>query len=296
MDSLRAMRTFVRIVDDGSLTAAARSLGSSVPAVVRTLAALESHLRVRLLHRTTRRIALTDDGRRYLEASRRIVAELDDVERSFTAQQAEPSGLLTITAPVLYGQQFVAPAVTRFVQRYDRVHCNLMFYDRVVNLVEEGIDVGIRIGHLSDSTLVAQQLGTVRRVVVASPAYLRVHGIPRHPRDLLAANCFHRHDGPASEWQFTDEGRTLTLAVRGNLGFNQFAPAIQACLDGLGFGLFLSYQVESHVERKRLRVVLERFELPPWPLHVVYPHARLLPSRTRALIDWLKRELRATAS
>lgn len=293
MDTLRAMRTFVRIVEEGSLTAAARTLGSSLPAVVRNLAALESHLRVRLLHRTTRRIGLTEDGRRYLEACRRITAELDDVERSFTAEQAEPSGMLTITAPVLYGQQFVAPAVTRFVQRYDRVQCTLMFYDRIVNLVEEGIDVGIRIGRLSDSTLVAQPLGAVRRVVVASPAYLRAHGVPRHPKDLLAANCFRRHDAPASEWQFHVDGRTLTLAVRGNLGFNQFAPAIQACLDGLGFGFFLSYQVDSLVARKRLRVVLERFELPPWPLHIVYPHARLLPSRTRALIDWLKRDLKS---
>jgi len=189
MDRLKAMHTFTRIAETGSLTAAAHELGSSLPATVRSLAALEAHLGVRLLNRTTRRISLTEEGKRYLDTCRQVLAAVEDAETALTADAAEPSGRLSITAPVLFGQMHVAPAVTRFVQRYDKMRCSLQLHDRVVNLLEEGIDVGIRISKLDDSTLVAQQLGSIRRVVVASPDYLRRHGTPQHPRELLKANC-----------------------------------------------------------------------------------------------------------
>ncbi|ALD93663.1 LysR family transcriptional regulator [Cupriavidus gilardii] len=291
MDKLRAMQTFVRIVDKGSLTAAATSLGTSLPAVVRTLAALEAHLQVRLLNRTTRRLALTEDGRSYLDSCRRILATIDEVEAGLTTRQVELAGHLTVTAPMLFGQMYVAPAVTRFVQRYPAVHCSLNFADRVVDLLEEGVDVGVRIGPLRDSTLIAQPVGRIRRVVVATPAFLRKHGVPRHPEDLAREPCLRFSNGNPHWWTFQDDGRVFQVQVTGNLEFNQTAPAVAACAAGAGFGHFLSYQVAPLVAEKKLRIVLEDYELAPWPLSVLYPHARMLPARTRALIDWLKADL-----
>lgn len=291
MDKLRAMQTFVRIVDKGSLTAAAASLGTSLPAVVRTLAALEAHLQVRLLNRTTRRLALTEDGRSYLDSCRRILATIDEVEAGLTTRQVELAGHLTVTAPMLFGQMYVAPAVTRFVQRYPAVHCSLNLADRVVDLLEEGVDVGVRIGPLRDSTLIAQPVGRIRRVVVATPAFLRKHGVPRHPEDLTRQPCLRFSSGNPHWWTFQDDGRVFQVPVTGNLEFNQTAPAVTACAAGAGFGHFLSYQVAPLVAEKKLRIVLEDYELAPWPLSVLYPHARMLPARTRALIDWLKADL-----
>jgi DNA-binding transcriptional LysR family regulator len=291
MDKLRAMQTFVRIVDHGSLTAAAASLDTSLPAVVRTLAALEAQLRVRLLNRTTRRLALTDEGRSYLDSCRRILATIEEAEASLTVRHVEPSGQLKLTAPMLFGQMYVAPAVTAFAQRYPDVQCAMMFTDRVVNLLEEDIDVGVRIGPLVDSTLVAQPVGAVRRVVVATPSFLREQGVPRHPDALAGARCIRLTGGAAHWWTFQEDGRTFQVPVTGNLEFNQTAPAVDACAAGAGFGHFLSYQVAPRVARKELRIVLEAFEQPAWPLSLIYPHARLLPARTRVFIEWMKTEL-----
>lgn len=292
MDKLRAMQAFIRIAEEGSLTAAARAMETSLPAMVRTLAALEQTLGVRLFNRTTRRISLTEEGRRHLESCRQILAALDDAEAALSAGAAEPAGQLTITAPILFGQMHVAPAVTRFVQQYDKMRCSMVLADRVVNLLEEGIDVGIRIGALDDSTLVAQPVGQIRRVVVASPAWLRRHGTPRHPKDLLKANCVRVTDHAPTWGPFNDGGRPLRLSVSGNLDFNQNAPAVAACAAGVGLGSFFSYQVAPYLKDKQLRTVLETFEPPPRPISVVYPHARLLPVRTRVFIDWIKHELR----
>ncbi len=292
MDKLKAMQTFVRIADEGSLTAAARALGSSLPAVVRTLAALETQLGTRLFNRTTRRIALTAEGRDYLLSCRRLLAGIEEAESALNGEGKEPFGPIRITAPVLFGQMYVAPIVTRFVQRHPGVRCSVLLLDRIVDLVEEGIDVGIRIGELNDSSLVAQTLGNVRRVVVASPAYLRRHGTPSHPRELLQANCVRFTGNTVPEWTFHDGRRKLVLPVTGNLDFNHVAPAVDACVAGLGVGMFISYQVAPHLAARRLVTLLEDFEPPPRPVSVVYPHARLLPARTRAFVDWLKQELR----
>ncbi|MBX3656844.1 MAG: LysR family transcriptional regulator [Ramlibacter sp.] len=292
MDRLRAMQTFVQIAEQGSLTAAARALESSLPAVVRSLAAFESHLGVRLFNRTTRRISLTEEGRRHLDSCRQLLSAVDDAETALTAGARAPAGHLRVTAPVLFGQMYVAPAVTRFVQKHPGMHCSLVLLDRVVNLLEEGIDVGIRIGPLEDSSLVAQPLGRIRRVVVASPAFLRRQGTPVHPRDLMEANCVRMAFGPPTWGPFHEGGKSFRLAVSGNLDFNHVWPAVQACADGAGFGMFLSYQVAPLVQQKRLRIVLERFEQPPRPISVIYPHARLLPVRTRAFIDWMRDELK----
>ncbi|HEY0825025.1 MAG TPA: LysR family transcriptional regulator [Ramlibacter sp.] len=291
MDKFRAMQTFVRIAEAGSLTAAARELGASLPAVVRSLAAYERALGVRLFHRTTRRITLTDEGRQHLERSRQVLSALEEAEAALSAGAATPSGQLHVTAPVLFGQMYVAPLVTRFVHQHAGMRCRLLLLDRVVNLLEEGLDLGIRIGRMEDSSLVAQPLGQVRRVVVATPALLRRDGIPQHPRDLLRMNCI-RILSPRPAWgDFQENGRVFQVPVTGNLEFNHIWPAVQACAEGAGFGMFFSYQVEPLLARKKLRVVLEEFELPPRPISIVYPHARLLPARTRAFIDFARREL-----
>ena len=290
MDRLKAMQTFVQIADQGSLTKAADALDTSLPAVVRSLAALEAHLGVRLFHRTTRRISLTEEGRSYLQSAREVLAAADAADRALTLDAAEPAGQLTVTAPVLFGHMYVSPAIVRFLQRYDKMRCSVLLHDRSVNLLEEGIDVGIRISALEDSSLVAQQLGSIRRVVVASPAYLQQHGTPRHPRDLLDANCVRIHPSSTVHWTFRNHGRTVAITARGNLEFNHIAPAVEACAADIGFGMFFSYQVLPLVKLGRLTIVLDEFELPPRPVSVIYPHARLLPARTRAFIDWMKTE------
>lgn len=291
MDKLKAMQVFMRIADQGSLTAAARVLDSSLPAVVRSLAALEENLHVRLFNRTTRRISLTEEGKHYLESCRQVLAAVEDAEAALLSEASEPRGELTVTAPVLFGQMYIAPAVTRFLQRYEQMRCNVLLLDRVVNLTEEGIDVGIRIGQLEDSTLVALPLGSVRRMVVASPDFLKHHGAPKHPRDLLKANCILYSAAAGPWWAFHEHGKKFTVPVTGNLSFNHVAPVVEACVAGLGFGMFISYQVAPFLRQNQLKVVLEQFEAPPRPISVVYPHARLLPARAKVFIEWIKQEL-----
>ena len=203
MDRFKAMQTFVQIADQGSLTRAAEALGTSLPAVVRTLAALEAHLGVRLFHRTTRRLSLTEEGRHYLPSARDVLLAADAADLALKAEARDLAGLLTITAPVLFGHMYVAPAIVRFMQRHEKVRCSVRLYDRPVNLLEEGVDVGIRISPLEDSSLVAQTLGTIRRVVVASPAFLAaqlVHeGWPLLKQD--AEICLHdSSELPDADW------------------------------------------------------------------------------------------------
>ena len=292
MDKLNAMHTFASIADSGSLTAAARSLSSSLPAVVRALATLETQLGVRLFNRTTRRIALTEEGRRYLSSCRQILAAVEDADNALRTEVAEPSGQLTLTAPVLFGQMYVVPAVVRFIRRYEKIRVKVLLLDRIVNLLEENIDVGVRIERLQDSSLVAQSVGSVRRMVVASPDYLRRNGTPRHPKDLLKENCIKFSGDSGPWWTFQDGAKKFTVPVSGNLELNHLAPAIEACAAGLGLGMFVSYQVAPYVARKKLKVVLQQFERPSRPINLIYPNARLLPARTKVLIDWLKRELK----
>jgi DNA-binding transcriptional LysR family regulator len=292
MDRLKALQTFVRIADAGSLTKAAHALDLSLPAVVRSLAALEAHLRARLFNRTTRRVALTDEGRRYLEYARRILATLEEADRAIGTDLSVPAGVLRVTAPVLFGQLHVAPAVTRFLQKHPLVQVDLELLDRVVNLVDENFDAGIRIGELADSTLVARAIGQVRRVVVASPAFLRRHGSPRLPQDLQALDCVRVSSGSNNTWSFLHDGKWVAVPVRGSLRCNHVQAAVDACVGGLGCGLFMSYQVAALVEQRRLRIVLDAFEPPPRPVSLVVPQARLLPARTRVFIDSMLRDLR----
>lgn len=296
MDKLRAMRTFVAIADAGSLTAAARVLGGSLPAVVRLLAALEAELGTRLLQRTTRRIALTEAGRRYLERCRQVALLVDEAEADVRSEQTEPRGKLVLTAPVLFGTRHVASGVTSFVQRYPEVSVDFQLLDRMVNLVEEGVDVGVRIGALDDSTLIARHVGDMRRVTVAAASYLTRRGAPQHPRDLLGHECVGRASPDSSAWTFVVDGAPMTVAVKGNLSVNQTGVAAAACVAGLGVGTFFAYQVAREVASGALELLLVSFEPLPRPIHVVYPEARLVPARTRIFIDFIMRHIQAEQS
>lgn len=293
MDKLQAMATFVQIVERGSLTAAAASVETSLPSVVRTLAALEKTLGVRLLNRTTRRISLTQEGRHYLARCRSILAEIDEAEMALSSQRQEPRGELRVTAPVLFGQLHVTPIVTRFIRQFRETSVELLLLDRVVSLVEESIDVAVRIGHLADSSLIAIPAGHVRRVVCASPQYLKERGLPQEPKDLLKHDCLRLIGlAPGAAWNFRHKGRTLSVPVRGQFVCNQAAATIDACIDSLGIGTFLSYQVAPLVAQKKLKLILIEYEPPPIPLSIVYPHAKLLSARVRVFAEWATESLR----
>ena len=290
MDKLKAMQTFVQIAEHGGLSAAARSSGASLPAVVRSLAAYEASLGVRLLNRTTRRVSLTEEGRTHLQHCREVLGLIAEAEAHLRQGVSEPAGLLTVTAPVFFGQLHLAPAVARFVRHYPQMQCRVVLLDRVVNLLEEGFDLGVRIGLLEDSSLVARPIASVRRVVVASPVYLSERGMPVHPRDLLKQQCVRRMDRNPLWGPFYEGGRSFELRVSGALEFNHNAPAVAACVAGAGFGEFFSYQVARHLRSGELIEVLQAFQGPPHPLQLVYPHARLLPQRARLFIDCMHSE------
>lgn len=294
MDKLSAMTTFARIVEKGSLTAAADALNRSLPSVVRTLAALEKHLGARLLNRTTRRLHLTDEGAQYLRYCQAILAAVDEAEAALASRQSAPQGKLAITAPVLFGRRYIAPLVSAFVARHPAVNADFLLLDRMVNVIEEGLDVGIRIGHLSDSSLVAIPVGEVRRVLCGSPKYLRRNGTPQVPADLREHHCV-RFSAltPGNEWTFQSARREINVPVRPLLSCNQVDAAVAACASGLGLGMFLSYQVAPERAAKQLVYVLEQFEPPPLPVQVIYPHARLMSASTRAFVDSCVTRLRA---
>jgi DNA-binding transcriptional LysR family regulator len=293
MDKFAAMKTFVRIVEAGSLTAAAASLDTSLPTVVRTLASLERDLGVRLLNRTTRRIRLTDEGAQYAERCRAILSAVQETEAALTSRRTEPQGRLSVTASVMFGRRFVAPIVSEFLRRHPNVSVDLMFVDRVVNMVEEGVDVAIRIGHLADSSLIAIPVGQVRRVICASSEYLQRCGIPRVPADLQRHSCV-RHTGLAlrGDWRFKVGRRVVTIPISAVLSCNDIDSSLDACLSGRGLGLFLSYQTAAYRNQKKLRYVLEEFEVDPAPVHVVYQQTRLVTSKVRAFVDECVAKLR----
>lgn len=294
MDVLAAMRTFVSIVDQGSLTGAARVLDRAPPTIVRALASLEDHLGARLLTRTTRQMALTEEGRVYLDRCRRILADVVEAEASVVATETEPRGPIRVTAPVLFGQRHVSAPVVEFTQRYPEVEIDLVLLDRVVNLIEEGFDVGVRIGRLPDSSMIALPIGSMRRVVVASPSLLARTGVPTHPRELAALPCVH-HSGsaPSRRWKFREAARDEDVSISARFSSNQVKTVVDACLADLGFGSFLSYQVEPEVRAGRLQVVLGTFEVDPIPVQIVYADAQLMSPRLRLFVDAMKQALRA---
>jgi len=296
MDKFRLMESFVAIVDEGSLSAAARRLGCSLAAMVRGLAQLEGLLGVRLLNRTTRRIALTEEGRSYLERCRRILADVGEAE-AVLSSSGRPSGKLTITAPVMFGRLHVAPVVADFLEQQPGMRVELLLLDRIVDLLDEGIDLAVRIGRLQDSSMVALPLGQTRYLICASPAYLARHGTPLAPGELEQHRCIRSVGNPAAAaWRFEHDGRLFSVEVAAALATNHLDVARDACLRGLGCGRFLSYQVADALAEGQLVEVLQPYRLPPVAVQFVLPHSRLLSPRVRAFVQCGRPALEARLS
>lgn len=288
MDRLAAMAVFAAVCDANGFAGAARRLGLSAPVVTRTVGALEAHLGVRLLHRTTRALHVTEAGARYLVQVRHVLAQADAADEIARGDQERPHGRLMISAPLIFGRMHVASLVRRYLALHPDTTAELQLNDRNVNLVDEGMDVAIRIGALDDSSLVARPLGSTRRVVVASPAYLAAHGRPSTPADLDAHHTI--SFGPAHggrDWLFADPQdhmRELRVPIRPRLVTNSGDAAIDFARDGGGLTRALHYQVATHVAAGELAIVLTDFEPAPSPIHALYPSARLLPARVRAFV------------
>jgi DNA-binding transcriptional LysR family regulator len=291
VDRLEAMRVFVTVAEKASFAAAARGLGLSAPAVTRAVAGLEDRIGTPLLRRTTRIVRVTEAGERYLADCRRILSEIEDAEASAAGDHAEPRGMVAVTAPVLFGRLFVAPIVVDFLARHAGASVRLLLADRVVDLLEERIDVAVRIAHLADSSSSAVRVGAVRRVVCAAPAYLSRRGVPRSVSDLAEhdAIAFTAGSTPA-EWTFGDG---QTVRPRARLQVNGAEVAIDAAIAGHGLTRVLSYQVAAHVAARRLRLVLEDAEPPPIPIHLVHHEGRRASARVRAFLDVAAERLRA---
>jgi DNA-binding transcriptional LysR family regulator len=293
MDKLAAMKAFMHIVDAGSLTGAANSLDTSLPTVVRTLAALERQLGVSLLKRTTRHIHLTDEGAQYLERCRDILAATQEAEDILVARRTEPVGKLSVTASVAFGRRYLTPIVYGFLQRYPKVTADVLLVDRVVDLIDEGMDAAIRIAHLRDSSIVAIEVGRVRRVVCASEKYLRRHGVPQAPGDIRSHRCI-RHLGlsPRNDWHFQIGSRQQAIPINSVMTCNEIDGTVDACIEGVGLGMFLSYMVAPYRKAGQLKYVLESFETEPMPVQVVYPQTRLMSNRVRVFVDECVAKLR----
>lgn len=287
MDRFAHLTAFVAVADLAGFAPAARLLGLSPPAITRQIATLEEHLGVRLLQRTTRSVTLTDAGRRYLERARRILADLREADDNAEAERASPAGRLVVAAPALFGRLHVAPLLTSYLALHPAVTSELLLADRMVNLVEEGVDVAVRIGLLADSTLVARRLGETRRIVVASPDYLKAHGAPHQPDDLpghMLIN-FTALGGAVAEWRFLVQGRDEAVTIAPRYVTNSADAAIWHAEQGGGMAMVLAYQAAEAIRDGRLVPVLRNFEPKPAPIQMVYPTSRLLSAKVRAFVQ-----------
>jgi DNA-binding transcriptional LysR family regulator len=286
MDRLDAMAAFAAVADRNGFAAAARHLGLSPPAVTRLIAALEERLGVALLRRTTRSVTLTDAGTRYLDRVRRILAETEEAESAAQAEQATPSGRLVVSAPLTFGRIHIGPLMADYLKRYPQVSGELMLSDRFVNLVDDGIDVALRIGELADSSLIARRAGLTRRVVVASPRYLAERGTPETPNDLDGHDIIRfAGAGGAVDWRFVRDGTEQRVMLPSRYLTNSADSAIWYAAQGGGLAMVLAYQAADAVAAGTLAIVLQPFERPALPVQFVYPTSRLLSSKVRAFID-----------
>jgi len=296
-DRFTAMTHFVRIVERGSLTGAARDLGKTLPALSRSLRALEERLGVRLLTRTTRAISLTEFGQQYYEHCRRILRDVEEAEGLASETGHAAQGLVRITAPLLFGRLHVAPLVAPFLAAHPRVQIDLHLTDSLVAMVDDGIDLSIRIGDLHDSSLIAIPLGHVGRIVCAAPAYWSAHGKPHHPQDLKHHHCL-TFRGLAQErgWLFRVSDEERHWPINTACFCNDGSAVIRVARDGGGIAQMMSYQVAADLSEGRLEPALQDYAPHPLPVNAVYPGGRLLPAKVRALLDeWVPR-LRATLS
>ncbi|PRB80873.1 LysR family transcriptional regulator [Pseudomonas sp. MYb185] len=285
MDRLKAMANFVRIVDSGSLSSAADATGQSVASVVRSLAALERHLGVRLLNRSTRRMALTDEGEEYLAWSRRMLADFDDMEQRLEAKDGLVRGLLRVTAPVEFGHRYLAPLVNEFIKENGEVRVELNLTDQVVPLLDERLDLALRLGHLPDSAMVARQVGATRLITCASPDYLRAAPAIDSPASLREHACI-ALSSQGRHWYYRHQGKVLAEEIAPRLVCNQIRAASQACVQGLGVTRLMHYQVADELADGRLLRVLKSFEPTDLPVQLVYPHSLRLSPRVRAFVEW----------
>ncbi|NIZ14021.1 LysR family transcriptional regulator [Phaeobacter sp. HF9A] len=286
-DRLEAMSIFVRVVDEGSLTAGARALTMPIATVSRRISELEDKLGAELLLRSPRGLTLTDTGQTYLAACRRILEEVAEAERNASGEFTAPRGTLTMTAPIVFGRLHVLPVVSAFLRAYPEVDVRLELTDRPVNLHEEHLDLALRIGPLSDSLFIARKLGEVHRIVCASPDYLAQHHTPERPGDLaqLDAITFQSLMSP-SNWQFVSERGEKAPSMRSRLVVNTAEAAIDAAVDGLGVTRVLSYQAAAAIKSGRLLRLLQAFEPAPWPVHLMYEPRALIPQKLRAFLDF----------
>ena len=285
MDRLNSLAIFVAVAEEGSFVSAARRLYRSPAAVTRAVAALEDRLATRLLNRTTRAVALTDAGARYLDRCRRALAEFEALEVSAASEQSQPRGLLTVTAPEIFGRLRVLPIAQEFLAQHRAVRISLLLLDRVVSLVDEGVDVGVRIAHLPDSSLRAIHVGDVRRVACASPGYLAARGTPKTPKDLAG------HDVIAVQGASPAGGRWPQASSR--LTVNTMQSALDAAVAGGGIVRVFSYQAQAYEAAGELRRVLREHEPAPIPIHVIHPAGRHLPAKARLFIDQAVATLRS---
>lgn len=287
MDRLHEIEVFIAVADAGSFAKAGTRLRLSPPAVTRAISALEDRLGARVFSRTTRSLVITDVGQRFLESARRVLSDLDAAEKEAVGETAAPQGHLTITASVTFGRSALPPIVCGFLERHPRVSASVLLLDRVVNLVEEGIDVAVRIGHLPDSNLVARRIGAVRQVLLASPDYLIRRGVPASPADLRLHSVI-AFTGlmPSREWRFLYGQKAGSVSLRPAFEINDAVAAIRAAELGHGITIALSYMVSDQLREGKLVSILDGFALPPRPVHLVYPHTRLIAPKVRAFVDF----------
>jgi len=294
MDQIHLMKVFVAVGELESFAAAARRLAISPAAVTRAVSALEDQLGVKLLLRTTRSVRLTEAGGRYLEDTRHILASIVEANEAAAGINAAPKGDLAVTAPILFGKKFVMPCIVRYLQQYPEVDVSAYFLDRVVNLVEEGMDVAVRIGQLPDSGLKALRVGRMRRLLCASPEYLERHGTPRHPSELqkhevIAAGTL----SPRTDWRFGAIDDPTLIRMKPRLTVTSNDAAIAAASAGLGIARLLSYQVADEVAAGRLQVILAEYEEAPWPIHILHRESKYGSTKVRTFIDMLAEHLRS---
>ena len=292
MDRFHEMQVFIAVAEEEGFAAAARRLNTSPPSVTRAIAAMEARIGTQLLARTTRSLHLTEAGQRYLDDCRRILAELEEAEDAAAGSYSIPCGHLTVTAPVLFGELYVAPVLGEYLERFALVNIHALLVDRVVNMSDEGVDVAVRIGHPHDSGQQAIKVGEVRRVVCASPAYLDQYGRPQHPAQLRDARLVTSSASQqAREWTFTEGGQPLTVAIEPRLVVTANNAAINLARLGWGVTRVLSYQVAAAVAAGELEIVLEDFEPAPLPIQVVFHPSGRVPAKVHTFVDFLSQRL-----
>jgi DNA-binding transcriptional LysR family regulator len=297
MDRLHLMSVYVAVVEAEGFAGGARNLRMSPPAVTRAVAALEEHLGVKLLNRTTRYVRMTEAGQKYYEDAKRVIAMANEADDAVLGINAEPRGQLTVTASVLFGRLFIMPGIVEYLRRYPEVEINALFVDRVVNLLEEGVDVAIRIAELPDSSYRALGVGAVRRVLCASPEYLEAYGIPQTPEDLLQHRIIlARGLNPANEIRFQRDGAPQTVKLQPILSVSDNDSAARAALAGLGITRLLNYQIAGFLQSGKLKIVLSEFEVSSVPVHIVHREGRHSSAKIRSFVDLMAEQLRADLS